>query len=485
MRPRLAVVRVLIPVAALALTATSMAYASVPSALVAPPSIPAQVLSPVVTLTTADSAPADWLTSLDAALSAKALGSDVAGLVTDAVSGKVLYSRFSNRPQHPASTIKILTAITVLKAFGPDARLTTSVVMGATSGDIVLRGGGAATLTRTDSADAGGPAGQGARSATLADLARGTAASLRNAGVTSVNLGFDDSLFVGERLGPGWKPSFVAAGVVSPVTALSADGGRLSASSTSRSLDPSKSAAEFFAAQLRKLGITVAGSIARVRASEPSTSQSATGNPSPSTSSTAVAGSTSSVLASVVSPPMADLVERLLTRSDDDLAEALGHLAGGKLVGSASFKGGVQATMDTLEQMGISMRGTRLAEASGLSSLNELDAATFSQALAAVVADKPFTGSSVGTLWPVASGLPVAGLTGTLADRFASPKTVAGRGIVRAKTGTLTGVVGLAGIVRDTHGHILIFDFDADQSPGPLVDARAAVDHAATIVSQH
>jgi D-alanyl-D-alanine carboxypeptidase/D-alanyl-D-alanine-endopeptidase (penicillin-binding protein 4) len=421
------------------------------------------------------------LASLDAALSAKALGSDVAGLVTDAATGKVLYSRFSNRAQQPASTIKILTAITVLKALGPDARLTTSVVRGPETGDIVLRGGGDATLTRVNSADAGWPAGQGARPASLTDLAVRTAASLRKAGRTSVRLYFDDSLFVGERVAPGWKPSFVAAGVVSPVTALSVDGGRLSASSTSRSLDPSKSAAEFFAARLRKLGIAVASSVTGVPGTVQPTGSSASASASPD----AAPESTPSVLASVVSPPMTDLVERLLTRSDDDLAEALGHLAGGKLVGSASFKGGVQATMDTLEQLGISMRGTHLADASGLSSMNELDAATFTQALAAVVADKPFTGSSVGTLWPVASGLPVAGLTGTLADRFASPKTVAGRGIVRAKTGTLTGVVGLAGIVRDSHGHILIFDFDADQSPGPLADARAAVDHAATIVSQH
>jgi D-alanyl-D-alanine carboxypeptidase/D-alanyl-D-alanine-endopeptidase (penicillin-binding protein 4) len=173
----------------------------------------------------------------------------------------------------------------------------------------------------------------------------------------------------------------------------------------------------------------------------------------------------------------------MLTRSDDDLAEALGHLAGGKLVGSASFEGGVRATKDTLEQSGLSMKGMRLADASGLSSLNELDSATFTHALSVVVANEPFTGSSVGTLWPVSSGLPIAGLTGTLSDRFTSAKTIRGRGVVRAKTGTLTGVIGLAGIVRDSHGRILIFDFDADHAPGPIAAARAAVDRAATIVA--
>jgi D-alanyl-D-alanine carboxypeptidase/D-alanyl-D-alanine-endopeptidase (penicillin-binding protein 4) len=424
---------------------------------------------------------AAWPAELDSALSAQALGPDVAGLVTDAGTGRVLYSRFSNRPQQPASTIKILTAITVLKAFGPDARLTTQVQFGATNRDIILRGGGDATLARVNSPEAGWPAGQGARPATLTDLASRTALSLHKAGISAVRLQFDDSLFVGTRLAPGWKPSFVAAGVVSPVTALSVDGGRVSAGSASRSLDPAQSAAEFFAARLRKLGISVASDVKRTDGSD--TAAGAAGDLSPSPATSSVAGS--KVLATVVSPPMADLVERLLTRSDDDLAEALGHLAGGKLAGSASFQGGVTATMDTLEQLGMSLRGTKLADASGLSSLNELDPETFTQALAAVVADKPFTGSNVGVLWPVSSGLPVAGVTGTLSDRFTTAKTSAGRGIVRAKTGTLTGVVGLAGIVLDAHGHLLIFDFDADRSPGPLEAARAAVDRAATLVASH
>ena len=47
--------------------------------------------------------------------------------------------------------------------------------------------------------------------------------------------------------------------------------------------------------------------------------------------------------------------------------------------------------------------------------------------------------------------------TGTLADRYTSTKTRAGRGFVHAKTGTLTGVVGLAGTVQDADGRVLVF----------------------------
>jgi len=86
----------------------------------------------------------------------------------------------------------------------------------------------------------------------------------------------------------------------------------------------------------------------------------------------------------------------------------------------------------------------------------------------------------VAPLWAAVSGLPVAGVTGTLADRFAGPVNAAGRGIVRAKTGTLTGVNALAGLVRDARGRLLAFAYVADSSPGPQELARAALDRAAT-----
>ncbi|MDH4017690.1 MAG: D-alanyl-D-alanine carboxypeptidase, partial [Actinomycetota bacterium] len=79
----------------------------------------------------------------------------------------------------------------------------------------------------------------------------------------------------------------------------------------------------------------------------------------------------------------------------------------------------------------------------------------------------------------IRSGLAVAGATGSLRDRYTAPETQPGRGVVRAKTGTLTGVTGLAGLVSRPDGRLLAFAFVDDSTPGGAFGARAALDRAA------
>ena len=67
-------------------------------------------------------------------------------------------------------------------------------------------------------------------------------------------------------------------------------------------------------------------------------------------------------------------------------------------------------------------------------------------------------------LAPLAEGLPAAGGTGTLGARFYGPTATSGRGWVRAKTGTLTGVSTLAGRTRTASGGEVVFAFMSNQS---------------------
>jgi D-alanyl-D-alanine carboxypeptidase/D-alanyl-D-alanine-endopeptidase (penicillin-binding protein 4) len=398
--------------------------------------------------------------ALARALAAPPLGPDVAVTVIDVETGDDLLAQGDTRPQQPASTLKALTSIAVLRALGDDTRLTTRVVSGATAGEIVLVGAGDATLTRLPATPADLPAGQSARPASLGELATRTASTLLAAGRTSVTLRVDDTLFTGPRTAAGWPDTFVTTGVVSPVSALSADSGRVSADSRVRDADPALAAGAYFATRLTQAGVKVTGPVTR-----------------------AISGRKATLVASVTSPTVAELVERMLTASDNDLAEALAHLAGGVLGGEASFAGGGKAVVRVLTELGVPTTGLVVVDGSGLSKLDHVSTRTLATALATAATDPPFVGDTVGVLWPTTSGLPVAGATGTLTERFDTPGTGPGRGVVRAKTGTLSGVVSLAGLVRDSHGRLLAFSIVADQSPGPLLDAQAALDRAASLLA--
>lgn len=437
------------------------------TAVPAPPSVPASVLPPVaVDDSEAPSPPpsaaddAALVARVNAALRAAPLGPDVTASIIDVASGNVLLARGESRPQQPASTLKTLTAVTVLRALGTEKRLRTTVVAGSRPGDLVLVGGGDATLTRTPAPASALPAGQAARPASLSELATRAAATLRSSGTTSVTLAVDDSLFTGPRLAPGWPTTYVTSGVVSPVSALSADSGKVSATSRARDADPALAAGRYFAARLEAAGISVAGSVTR-----------------------RTAPATATEVAAVQSPTMGELVERTLTTSDNDLAEALAHLAGKATGKGGSFAGGSAAVTSTLEALGIPAQGARIVDGSGLSRLDLVPTGAITGTLLAASVDQPEVGQRAGALWPVTSGLPIAGVTGTLAERFDTTGTAPGRGVVRAKTGTLTGVVSLAGVVRDRSGRLLVFGFVADRSPGPLLDAQAALDRAASVVA--
>jgi D-alanyl-D-alanine carboxypeptidase/D-alanyl-D-alanine-endopeptidase (penicillin-binding protein 4) len=101
--------------------------------------------------------------------------------------------------------------------------------------------------------------------------------------------------------------------------------------------------------------------------------------------------------------------------------------------------------------LGVNVDGARLVGGSGLGSGNALSPQTLTDVL------KLATSTEHPELRQVLSGLPIAAATGTLAGRFDDRNDRPAAGVVRAKTGTLTGVHSLAGVVVDADGRMLLF----------------------------
>jgi D-alanyl-D-alanine carboxypeptidase/D-alanyl-D-alanine-endopeptidase (penicillin-binding protein 4) len=367
------------------------------------------------------------------------------GEVTDADTGTVLWSRDSTRAEPPASTTKLLTAAAALTALGPDGRLTTSTTrVGRT---VYLVGGGDPTIVDSSSSYVSPSY---PKPATMAALAKATAAALGS--THRVRLRLDSSAWTGPTAANGWKPTYVTEGDVTPPSALELDEGRTEPADefASRTPTPAAQAGDAFADLLAHDGVSVIG---HVKA--------------------ATSPSTATPLGSVSSPTIAALVQRMLTVSDDDLAEALGRAVAIHDHLPATFIGAGSAVTKTVGSLGVPTAGVSLQDTSGLSHLDRIPPATLVGVLRAA------TSGAHPQLRALLAGLPVAGLTGTLATRYLTHATAPAAGLLRAKTGTLTGVNTLSGMVVDSSGRLLLFAFMASQAklPGltvPEIDVLAS-----------
>jgi D-alanyl-D-alanine carboxypeptidase/D-alanyl-D-alanine-endopeptidase (penicillin-binding protein 4) len=350
------------------------------------------------------------------------LGQHVVGAVVDLTARRPVVTLGDGLPAMPASTTKLLTTTAALSVLGPETRFSTTVVTGG-KGRIVLVGGGDPFLSSKPLPSAY-PA-----HADLQTLAAQTAAALQKRGRTSVQLGYDDSLFSEPSFNPAWPAHYLPEHVVSRVTALWVDEGRPAVGS-GRVDDPSLYAAETFAAALTAQGITVVGT--------PTHGVASGGRE----------------LAAVQSAPLREVAARILEVSDNEGAEVLARQVAVATGRPASFAGGTAAVRAVLAGLHVSTAGDRMYDGSGLSRYDRLRADTLLAVLHAA-ATHPSPRSAV-------TGLPVAGFTGSLASRYRLGDP-AGRGDVRAKTGTLTGVHGLAGTVTTRDGAVLGFVAIADR----------------------
>ena len=411
----------------------------VPVPSVAASASPLTAAGPTAALPTA----AGVAAALARAVVAAGLGSSVGVTVRDASTGAHLLDISADSPRTPASTVKLLTAAAITTSLAPDLTFATRAVRGAGAHDVILVAGGDTLLSPGE-----GTASAVAGRAGLADLARQTARALTAQAVSSVRLHIDERYAFGDRYARGWLPVDIRAGLTGGVAMLGLSTQRPAPGSPA-STDPALSTARAFARALTAEGLAVASVIDRKASS-----------------------ARAAELGVVRSAPVAEVLGLALDESDDALTESLARQAAVKAGRGTSFAAVTAWVTDALVAKGVDMLGVTMIDTSGLSRGSLVPARVLGDVLALAAAGR------YPALQDVVAQLPVAGLSGTLADRFVRGSDHAAAGLARAKTGTLTGVSALAGTVVDKDGRLLTFALLADNvAPGVgTLNARAALD---------
>jgi D-alanyl-D-alanine carboxypeptidase/D-alanyl-D-alanine-endopeptidase (penicillin-binding protein 4) len=363
------------------------------------------------------------------------------GRITDAITGKELWQMADDVPLVPASTNKVLTAAAALLTLDRQARISTRVVAGSQNaqGPIVLVGAGDPTLSAAPpdvpTWYRGAPR--------ISDLVE----QIHRSGMTPTAVQVDSSAFTGPTMAQGWDPSDIDNGDIAPIESVMIDAGRIQPSTVNsrRSKTPALDAGRELA---KALGMDPA---AVTIASAPSGARQ---------------------LAVVQSAPLVQRLGEMMDHSDNVLAECIAREVAAAINRPRSFPGAVDAVTNRLSTAHIDTTGVALLDSSGLSVDDRLTAKTLDGTVqAAAGPDQP-------SLRALLDLLPIAGGSGTLADRFLDQATNQGpAGWLRAKTGSLTAINSLVGVVTDRSGRVLTFAFISNAA-GP--NGRNVMDALAT-----
>jgi D-alanyl-D-alanine carboxypeptidase/D-alanyl-D-alanine-endopeptidase (penicillin-binding protein 4) len=369
-------------------------------------------------------------TPLGAVLDATLVNTNSCLLVTDARTGALLYAHDGDVPLAPASTQKLLVAAAALSRLGPGYRFMTTVmaprapVAGAVD-DLWIVGGGDPVLASPPYAAYLHtlPATVNYQTTPISALVDGIVA----AGVRRVSNGIhgDDSRYEARRTLPTWGPAINRGELdIGPLSALEVDQGLDRWRPASLTVDPAGHAAGVLAALLR------ARSVAAVQGADTNAPRGGV------------------VLARVQSPPLSSLVASMLQASDNQIAELLVRELDRQAGGSGTTDGGVRVVMSEVAQLGVPTDGLHLVDGSGLSGGARVTCRTLLATLD--LGDTP-------GLSTLSTGLPVAGVDGSLATMFRGTPLA---GKLAAKGGYIGGVIALVG--RLAVGRPLRFAFVAN-----------------------
>ena len=244
---------------------------------------------------------------------------------------------------------------------------------------------------------------------------------------------------------PSWNPRYIANFDISPLSALVVNKAFTSTRPPAVAVSPPAHAAGMLAGLLRARGVGVGD----------------TG--------TGKAPAAAPVVTSIDSPPLADVVAEILQNSDNLAAEMLVKEMSTRPGTPGSTTAGLAAVAERLRQLvGVTPEEMTAVDGSGLDRGDRLSCGLLQRVLA--------QGGESGSL---AQGLPLAGRNGTLFRRFLGTPA-AGR--VRAKTGSLEGVVGLSGYATGQGGYTLAFSLLANDLPSMSAGAGLQ-DRVANVLS--
>ncbi|WP_431879691.1 D-alanyl-D-alanine carboxypeptidase/D-alanyl-D-alanine endopeptidase [Micromonospora marina] len=400
--------------------------------------------------------------ALNPLVRAAALGDRVHVSVADVSTGQALYGSGQDTATVPASVTKLATGVAVLAARGTAHRIPTRAVAGANPGEVVLVGGGDPTLAVDKNGFYPG-------AARLDDLAAQVRDALGGTAPTKVMV--DSSLFSGPVFEPGWDADIPTGGFGAAITALMTDGARKDPVQARRTAEQTNHAAE----RVPQPDLTAGRQFAKLLGLSGGAAQVARGT------APAAAGATGTApgaeLGKVESLPMIRLVDIMISDSDNVIAEAMARqvaLAKGK---PGSFAGGAAATDQVLGELGLPADEISLADGSGLSRTNRISPSLLTDLITLA------GNGSHPELAAIFGGLPVGGWSGTLDERYRAAATRAGAGVVRAKTGTLSGVNAIAGTVTTADGRLLTFAVLTDRTQGSLDETRAALDRISSALA--
>jgi serine-type D-Ala-D-Ala carboxypeptidase/endopeptidase (penicillin-binding protein 4) len=348
----------------------------------------------------------------------RAAGSQSGAYVVNLTDAETVFAWRQTKPRTLASNTKLFTTATALARFGTAGTLGTEVrgsgtleETGVWRGDLYLHGGGDPTFgSRSFTRRAYGAG------ATVEDLAL----ALDTAGIQRVSgriLG-DESAFDPLRGGP--DSGYSTSVWVGPLSGLAYNHGLGDERGRSFQVNPPVFAAARLDSALESRGIPV-------RAAPRS----------------GVAPPDAAVLASVDSPPMADIVRMTNKPSDNYFAEMLLKNVGREAAGQGTTAGGASVAADFARELGARVR---LVDGSGLSRGDRASPRGIVRLLAGMQARDEFDA------WY--ASLPIAGRDGTLSTRMRSG---AARGRCHAKTGTLSNVSALSGYCEALSGDLYAF----------------------------